>query len=404
MSTITSDTTHIIVSTKNETAVQTAPLLQAAVEQFCTRAPVKDAARPPQDCKPAAEPQCASVRGSGVSTPEQPSSAVQQHQGQRADDAGYATAYEATAGSHSQNHDRHAANQAARQVRGMHVVKASWISQSVVHHASESEGAHSDAAGIAKINAVLDRLATGSNNLDASRSTHPADESNASKSTPDRDPASTLDMSMPAPDRQGADDPRDHSYEPWQKEALPGWGLSTWQPPGWTAAQWGDDEVWLEPYTESEVISTLQQLYQHKHRLDLAGEASPEKLAQPLSASPKAARTLIQDDDAVATGAKDAGEPGAGRTCQHVACRHAPVCIIEGLVENTHQYVKGRGADRFRLFGTQRAISTLQTVDKPLVTEQDVDELGLGACSQRALVFDYRGRALAVVHNTAGSL
>lgn len=73
-----------------------------------------------------------------------------------------------------------------------------------------------------------------------------------------------------------------------------------------------------------------------------------------------------------------AAERGAGG-CQHAACAAAPVCFVRQMEETLQGYVRGRGADSFRIFGTRRAISALTSATLPIRSAADVDALRLGA-------------------------
>lgn len=98
--------------------------------------------------------------------------------------------------------------------------------------------------------------------------------------------------------------------------------------------------------------------------------------------------TSIRSESFVATGVSggtEAAEPGsqiaaaAAAACGHRACAAAPVCLVAQLEETLKGYVRGRGADSFRIFGTRRAINTLASATRPLRTPADVDDLSLGA-------------------------
>lgn len=56
-----------------------------------------------------------------------------------------------------------------------------------------------------------------------------------------------------------------------------------------------------------------------------------------------------------------------------------PVCFVQQLQETLKGYVRGRGADAFRIFGTRRAITALEAAAEPLRSAADVDDLQLGA-------------------------
>jgi hypothetical protein len=156
-----------------------------------------------------------------------------------------------------------------------------------------------------------------------------------------------------------------HTVGPACVEALPGWGLDAWQPKGWSEAQWGRDGVWLEPFTAMDASHTLSQLYRHYHRLDLHAERHGHAGGGNLPMS-----------HAVQGGGDEAMVESP---CGHAACSLATVCIVEELEKSTAAYVRGRGADTFRLFATKRAITALRVTPQPISSDADVDSLGLGA-------------------------
>lgn len=170
--------------------------------------------------------------------------------------------------------------------------------------------------------------------------------------------------------------------------------LQDWQPPGWTSACWGKGGLWLEPYTAADVQDTLAQLYRHYHRLDLQGgrhdrpvSASPQKTAAMppqhqdspggASASPLSAETSPTH----MPHSPDAPVQEQRAQCEHAACQRAPVCIVAELEETTKQYVRNRGQDTFRLFATRKAIARLLEAPGPLAHDEDVDALQLGSKS-----------------------
>jgi hypothetical protein len=63
------------------------------------------------------------------------------------------------------------------------------------------------------------------------------------------------------------------------------------------------------------------------------------------------------------------------RPCSHIACSKVPCCIVRELESSMNLYVKGRGADTFRIWNTQRAVHALEGLMLPLETEEDVDAL-----------------------------
>ena len=275
-------------------------------------------------------------------------------------------------------------------IADIHCVSADWISQSVVHKARQPEADYLDAAARKCLTATFEAQTTAAKELtrpSSSRSLHARYTTGSSQLQPSQELAGTPDRDAAGPDALAAlqsgrrttqahpsregDGPEE--VQPWQREALSCWGLAEWQPPGWTATDWGKDGNWCEPYKADEVAHTLYQLYQHKHRLDLSDDPSPKKDLRPLSAS----------QQPTAADQREAKESSGGQSsaakCSHQACLRAPVCIVAELQRSMQQYVKGRGADRFRMFGTERAIATLQTAKQPLCTDDDVDALGLGA-------------------------
>jgi hypothetical protein len=74
-----------------------------------------------------------------------------------------------------------------------------------------------------------------------------------------------------------------------------------------------------------------------------------------------------------------AASPRRVSKCAHIACCYSSVCIVEQLEVSLKGYVRGRGADTFRMFNTRRAIGTIASASSPLKTEEDVDKLPLGA-------------------------
>ena len=156
-----------------------------------------------------------------------------------------------------------------------------------------------------------------------------------------------------------------------------GSALTDWQPAGWTAADWGEAGVWLEPFALSSVHNTLGQLYRHYHRLDMA---EPPRVDLPLSASQSPIVASLPG--ARAPTSPSQAQAGAAVPCGHPACASASVCIVNELEKTTQQYIKGRGVDTFRLFATKRALAAVQTHDRPLESDEDVDKLHLGAHEQ----------------------
>lgn len=143
-------------------------------------------------------------------------------------------------------------------------------------------------------------------------------------------------------------------------EALQGWGLHSWQPPGWAPNQWGLYGNWLEPFSRKDAQQTLVKVYAHYHRMD------PDAAEAAMAAKHHAA------------GAAATAASSSKRVCGHPVCGAAAVCIIDELERSLGAYVRGRGADTFRLFGTKRAITTLRGVSRALTSDADVDSLGLG--------------------------
>jgi hypothetical protein len=163
---------------------------------------------------------------------------------------------------------------------------------------------------------------------------------------------------------------------------VPGFGCQRWQPSGWTSSDWGVDGVWLEPYSSEDVFSTLTLLYNHYNRLDVKGGVCSYSASGHLDHDVKGGYQghtpipVSQGREVSDRSNKD--EAMRESRCEHVACAHSAVCIVEEMQKVMAMYVKGRANDVHRMRAAHRAISAVKSFHRPLDTDEDVDELQLG--------------------------
>eukprot|EP00892_Ulva_mutabilis_P008549 jgi/Ulvmu1/6066/UM027_0044.1 len=169
---------------------------------------------------------------------------------------------------------------------------------------------------------------------------------------------------------------------------IPGWGMQRWGRVGWTAQDWGAGGVWLEPYDVVSVKETLEALFTHYHRMDTKGEETGEEGGRSQRLQPHFTGVQEPGGTSFAAAQHSEAEPATGavspvdaEACAHAACSAVPVCFVQQLQETLKGYVRGRGADSFRLFGTRRAITALESATTPIRSAADVDNLHLGAKS-----------------------
>jgi hypothetical protein len=178
---------------------------------------------------------------------------------------------------------------------------------------------------------------------------------------------------------------------------VPGWGCKAWQPPEWTSSNWGEHGIWLEPFDSQDVRTTLSLLYNHYNRLDLKGgfcsDIPDGVCANGVSQGHKESTRQASNKQAPISSKEQVeytNKEGSvqGSTCEHIACAHAAVCIVQEMEKMMAMYVRGRANDVHRKRAAQRAISALKGFQRPLDSDADVAALCLGMFQKNHIMCD----------------
>lgn len=124
---------------------------------------------------------------------------------------------------------------------------------------------------------------------------------------------------------------------------------------GHTRIPWGSYGQWDEPFDQEAAIKTVEILRNHWYS--------------------------THEGSGSGSGASSSRLGVTNGVCTHRACSLRPYCLVSRLEEVKKAYLQGRGTDQYRIKAIDKAQQQLITHPKPLDTDADVEEIGLGAKS-----------------------